>query len=545
MDVTEHVRRARAAYSACQWGTARAQLQGALDAGSHALGPDDLTLLAMCEWWLGDLPAAVSRAEDAFRLQVAAGRRQAAARGALDLALISYSAGDPGLGSAWFARARRVLAGQERSVAGGYLLYASAIARLEADEELAADRDDAAAGAARLSALADEVGDPVLHTLAQVVSGLAAVLHGRVRHGFDLLDEAMLAAVAGDLPALWAGDVYCSVLHLCEGLGDLGRMRRWTQAMERWASPLSRAFTYYGVSRVHRLQLSSAEGDWDRVEAELGEHSRRLSPAHGWVAGEGFRELGDVRRLRGDAAGATTAYAAARQLGIDPQPGPALLTAAAGDAPAALAQIHDTLATRRRFEGSRQLLAGVQLAVQVGSRTDATTFTERLAAIAAHYDSPGLHARTAHARGMLALASGQPAQALDQLGTALEVYRQQRYRYGVAVVRELLATAHQARADHAAARADRAAALAVYRALGARPDVARLNGTARAPGGLTGREVQVLAAISTGASNRQVAQELVLSEKTVSRHLANIYRKLDVTSRTAAAAWARRHGVGG
>src|SRR5699024_4330402 len=176
---------------------------------------DDLTLLAMCEWWLGDLPAAVRRAEDAFRLQGAAGRRQAAARGALDLALISYSAGDPGLGSAWFARARRVLAGQERSVAGGYLLYASAIARLEAGDELAAAaREDAAAGAARLSALADELGDPVLHTLAQVVFGCAAVLHGRVGHGFDLLDEAMLAAVAGDLPALWAGDVYCSVLHL-------------------------------------------------------------------------------------------------------------------------------------------------------------------------------------------------------------------------------------------------------------------------------------------------------------------------------------------
>src|SRR5699024_12215663 len=99
------------------------------------------------------------------------------------------------------------------------------------------------------------------------------------------------------------------------------------------------------------------------------------------------------RRLRGDAAGAATAYAAARQLGIDPQPGPALLTAAAGDAPAALAQIHDTLATRRRFEGSRQLLAGVQLAVQVGSRTEATTFTERLAATAAPHRPPGPPAR--------------------------------------------------------------------------------------------------------------------------------------------------------
>src|SRR5699024_5499480 len=156
-----------------------------------------------------------------------------------------------------------------------------------------------------------------------------------------------------------------------------------------WASPLSRRFTYYGVSLVHRLQLSSAEGDWDRVEAELGEHSRRLSPAHGWVAGEGFRELGDVRRLRGDVTGASAAEAAARDLATHPRPGRALLTAAAGEVEAALAQVREALAAPRRFEGGRLLLVGVQLALQVGARADAVTFTDRLTGLAERYDSPG------------------------------------------------------------------------------------------------------------------------------------------------------------
>lgn len=545
MDVTERVRRARMAYSTCQWSVARAELRRARD--QEALDPDTLSLLAMCEWWLGEVPSAVTLAEEAFRAQLTAGRVEAAARGALDLALISYTAGEAGLGSAWFARARRALAGRERSVAGGYLVYAETVSRLETDGELTADgggAEEAAQAAAQLTTLAETFDDPALRAFAGVLAGLSAVLHGHVQEGFDLLDEAMLTAVGGRLPAMWAGDVYCSVLHLCEALGDLNRMRRWTDAMESWASPLSRRFTYYGVSRVHRLQLSSAEGDWDRVVAELDDRSRSLAPAHGWVAGEGFRELGDVRRLRGDVAGAKSAYAAARDLGIDPQPGPALLTAAAGDGFGALAQLHASLATRRRFEGGRLLLAGVHVAVLVGALPDARSFAERLAAIAQWYDSPGLRARSAHAHAALALAAGQPEQALTRLGEALEVYRQQRYRYGVGSVHELLARAHLARGERGPARAEHATALAVYRSLGAQPDVDRLTGRGRTPGGLTGRELEVLAAISAGATNKQVASELVISEKTVGRHLANIYRKLEVSSRTAAAAWARRHGIG-
>ena len=542
MDVAENVQRARAAYAAGQWSAAREALRR--QRRTTALDPDDLALLATCEWWLGDIPASVALAELAFRQQLAAGRVEAAARGALDLALICYTAGEGALGTAWYGRARRALAGHEQCVAHGYLVYIAAVSRLELDGELRVDVAAAGRAAARLSASADRLQDPALQAFADVIAGLAAVLHGHLQHGFDLLDEAMVAVVAGHLPPLWSGDIYCTVLHLCESLGDLVRMRMWTQAMESWVSPLCRTFTYYGVSRVHRLQLSSADGDWDRVEAELGARSQQLAPAHGWVAGEGFRELGDVRRLRGDTAGAETAYAAARELGIDPQPGAALLAAAGGAGGQALAQIHFALGTRRPFEGSRLLLAGVQIALACGAGQDARQFGARLSEIAARYDTPGLHARNDHARGRLALAVGRYRDAHSHLGRALEVYRAQHYRYGVAEVHELLAETLDHLGEAGAASAERATALAIYRSLGAGPDVARLAESGPVPAGLTARELEVLAAMTAGASNRQVARQLVISEKTVSRHLGNIYRKLDVTSRTAAAAWAHRHGIG-
>jgi DNA-binding CsgD family transcriptional regulator len=109
-------------------------------------------------------------------------------------------------------------------------------------------------------------------------------------------------------------------------------------------------------------------------------------------------------------------------------------------------------------------------------------------------------------------------------------------------VHETLAQARRGLGDVDGAAADRATALAAYRRLGARPDAERLAGTSR-PGGLTAREEEVLAWIATGTSNREVAQRLVISEKTVSRHLANIFTKIGVGSRTAAAAWAHDHGL--
>ena len=69
----------------------------------------------------------------------------------------------------------------------------------------------------------------------------------------------------------------------------------------------------------------------------------------------------------------------------------------------------------------------------------------------------------------------------------------------------------------------------------------RSSEPAQLPGGLTAREAEVLRLVASGQTNAQIAADLVLSERTVARHLSNIFTKLDVGSRTAAAAYAFEH----
>jgi DNA-binding CsgD family transcriptional regulator len=257
-----------------------------------------------------------------------------------------------------------------------------------------------------------------------------------------------------------------------------------------------------------------------------------------------YMHLGEVRRLRGDADGAAAAFAQARALGVEPQPGEALLAYAAGRAPQAATALRAALAGQGRLERARALLPAVEVGLAAGDDDLARSAAEELAGTAAVYGTAGLLAWAVHAGALLALDGGRWEEAVAGLEAALRGYREQRLRHATAQVHEHLAIARRGLDQAAAAAADEATALAIYRQLGASPDLARLTATTR-PGGLTPREEEILAQVVSGASNHQVAERLVISDKTVSRHLANIYAKLGVGSRTAAAAWAHEHGIHG
>ncbi len=375
-----------------------------------------------------------------------------------------------------------------------------------------------------------------------MLSGVAAVWTGRTTEGFGDLDEAMLAVVSGAVPAQWAGDVYCTVIHLCHLLGDLVRMRAWTDALEQWATPLSTTFMFAGITRVHQLQLLSAEGDWHTVEHEVAGRSRELVGSHGWVAAEGFRELGDVRRLRGDTVGARSAYARTRDLGVTPQPGEALLDEAEG----------------RRGRPSPSCVP--RCPSRAGSAGRACCCPRwRLPCGPATWPSPSCPRpswrRRPHSTTPPGCGPGPTTPLpVSCCTTAPGTWPASAWRRrpastasSAAATRRLGCTSCSPACTRDAARtraaeAEVATALAIYRQLGAAPDVARLA-PHRPPGGLTEREVEVLGCVLGGASNRDIARHLVISEKTVSRHLANIYAKAGVSSRTGAAAWGRDHGV--
>ena len=526
---------AREAYARGEW----QRVVDALEPERSGLATSDLALLGEASWWLGDSPTSMAVSEEVFqRLLGTPEGTHPAAELALRLALEWYTRGDLEIGGAWLARARRLLGTLPTCPLHGRLDYCEAAG----DLSLTGDPAPAAESAARVEELATRFDDPTLRCFALALRGLAAIRSGHTTEGFTLLDEAMLPVLAGRVEPLWAGDLYCTVVHLCDDLADLARMRAWTGKLAHWSASLPRTFMYAGVTRIHELQLMMAEGDWDTVEHELGDRSAGLVGAHGWLAAEGYYTLGEVRRLRGDGEGARAAYARGRELGHEGQPGEALLSVAAGRVPEALAQLRICLTDEDRLRRARVLPTAVDVALACHETAYAEGLAAELEATAAWFDTAGLWARAHEARAAMHLAAGRPAEALEPLERAAAANRAQRHRHASARVHERLARARRALGEDEAARAELATAVAIYTQLGAGPDLDRLVPPAH-PGGLSTREVEVLRLVGTGATNQQVADALTISGKTVSRHLANIFAKIDVSSRTAAAAWARDHGV--
>jgi DNA-binding NarL/FixJ family response regulator len=231
-----------------------------------------------------------------------------------------------------------------------------------------------------------------------------------------------------------------------------------------------------------------------------------------------------------------------------PQPGLALVRLAQGRVEVAVASIRAALAaeTQDRLARARLCVAAVEIALTAGDAKGAENAADELEAVAAAYGSSGLQAASRQACGAVLLADGQPAEALRVLRSACRRWQELDAPYDAARARLLLAQACRALGDEDAAALELDAAQRVFDQLGATLDgrrVARLRGQPVLPGGLTRREAEVLGLVAVGKSNREIAAELFLSDKTVARHLANIFAKLDLSSRTAAAAYAFEHGL--
>lgn len=338
------------------WGT----VQATLAARRGDLDTTDLDLLGEATWWLGNAPGAMDVAEEAYLRLQHDGREQAAAEHALRLTLAWALRGDLAVARAWLSRARRVLGDLDPCALHGYLAYVEG--SLETD--LTGNPEPAGAAAHELDHLAERFDDQALRTLALGLRGMAAVRSGEVEAGWADLDESVLPLLNGRLGALWTGDLLCSVVHLCDQLVDLERTQLWTDVMARWATPLSQTFMYADVVRVHELQLACATGDWELVERELGDRAEDLVGAHGWLAGEGYYTLGEVRRLRGDRDAAEDAYHRARGLGHDAQPGAALLLRSAGRTAEALESLRIGLADQSALPRAGLLLPTIELLLE-------------------------------------------------------------------------------------------------------------------------------------------------------------------------------------
>jgi ATP/maltotriose-dependent transcriptional regulator MalT len=537
---TEELSRGREAYARRAWAEAYASLSRA-DA-ALPLGGADLGMLATAAFMVGredDSIAVLERAHHALREE---GDPRAAVLAAFWIGMQLMLRGDVGPGTGWLARADRLLGEDtEESVERGYLLLPQ-VFRHAAEGEL----ERALALAREAVAIGERRGDRDLFALAVHEQGILLVEAGRLDEGLPLLDEAMVAATAGELSPIVTGVVYCAVILACQGIFEVRRAREWTNALSRWCAEQPELLAFTGRCLVHRAEILQLDGSWGEALVEAERAAHRSVETGSRAGGLAHYRRGELLRLAGDFDAAEEAYREAGRLGWEPQPGIAQLRLAQGRAEAAAASVRRADAeTTEPLRRAALLPAYVEIMLAVDDVEDAARACAELEEVAGRYDSAMLTALLAHARGAVALAQDDPRGALVALRAAAEAWQALAAPYESARTRVLVALACRALGDEEAAARDLEAARAAFEELGAGPDAARvdaLDGRGETHG-LSGRELEVLRLVAAGKSNREIAGELVISEHTVARHLQNIFAKLRLSSRTAAAAFAFEHDL--
>jgi DNA-binding NarL/FixJ family response regulator len=382
--------------------------------------------------------------------------------------------------------------------------------------------------------------------MARQAVGRLLIHLGRTADGVALLDEAMVAVTAGEVSPLFLGNVYCSVIEACKEMYDIRRAQEWTSSLSRWCASQPDMLPYRGNCLVFRAELMRLHGAWSDAMAEAirAHDALRDLPE----VGAALYQQGELHRLRGDLVRADEAFRAASATGHSSQPGLALLRLAQGNRGSARASIRRALdETPDPVHRAPLLPACVEISLAADDLAGARAAVVELAALTSRNPSAYLRGIAAHASAMVLLAEADAKAAIPALRAAWAAYREIDAPYESARVRELLGRAYRALGDEDAADMELDAARSVYERLDAVPDVTRLErGRAPAPAadiGLTSRELEVLGLVAKGRTNRQVADELVISEKTVARHISNIFDKLGLSSRSALTAYAYEHGL--
>jgi ATP/maltotriose-dependent transcriptional regulator MalT len=535
----DHLELGRECYGRRAWSDAYRALLCADQ--TTALSAGDLERLATSAYLTGRELEFERIQERLHRIHLESGDRARAVRCAFWLAVNNLIRGETGQANAWTARGQRLATGDE-SVEQGYL------ATVVAEQQLLEGETAAAyATAGQALSIGESSGDADLTVAALHAQGRALIQQGDIVAGLKLLDEMMLTVIEGRLLPVMTALMYCSVIGTCQKVYALGRAREWTCAFSNLCEQQPQMLGFTSTCLVHRAEIMQLQGAWPDALSEACRACDHAARAERKPSGAALYQQAEIHRLRGEFTKAEKAYRAASELGREPQPGLALLRLAQGRIDAACAAMRRlTNTTSDPLRRAGLLPAHLEIMLAIGEIDDARSARDELEKLANTFDADLLRAVVAQADGAIALAERQAHAALDPLRRAFELWERLDAPYEAARVRVLIGDTCRALGDDESAELEHQGARSVFRRLGAEPDLARLDAppaTAQTASTnvLTTRELQVLRLISTGSTNKEIAEELCLSERTIDRHVNNILNKLDVRSRTAATAYAYDH----
>jgi len=555
--ITDGLAAARDAFARQDWKQAYAGLSAADDASAQ-VSAGDLERLAIAAYMLGKDEASADLWSRAHAEWLRLHDPKRAVRCIFWLALDLLTRGQAARAAGWIARAQHLLDRDPGDCAERGLLFAIA-ARTHVRR---GDIDGAHEAASHALELARHfVDDAELQVFSQLSLAQVMARRGEGAAAAALFDESMVAVTVGDVSPIGIGVVYCAMIEGCWWLLDLGRAREWTDALSRWCHAQPDLVPFRGQCLVHRAELMRLGGAWSEALSEAeracgwltasmddaGNAPRRSSFKH--PVGAAFYQLAEIHRLRGEFVKADAAYHRANDYGHAPEPGLSLLRLAQGEPRVAEATIRRLLGEpHARHRRAAVLAAGVEIMLEVADLPAARAVADELAAMAGQSGARYLRALAAQAAGTVRLTTGDAQGALTALRQAWMDWQEIDAPWDAARIRVLLGLACRALGDDGSARLEFVAAERVFQRLGAGPDLARLNAlrspsTATSEGRLTRRERQVLALVATGMTNRAIATELAISDRTVDRHVSNILSKLDLPSRSAATAYAYERGV--